>query len=404
MHLSINKHVPTTFLDRKLLSYFFIADDLSINDMNSGDDEDNEDDGKPPIKLEENGIVAEEEKEKAVLKESPEPRSPERVNSGHISPLGEHKLVNTIKADVSFSKPESPSPSPKMSMAYSMAHIQNADHVTTVSQVFPSHPKPVSPTIPHRQTAMPSVHEKVPKLHSLPSQSQEPPAKMPRRDMRLDESAILRHQQMRYLDLLSRLFPEQKRGVIELILKGCNGDIVQAIECILPSHERAVAQMSGMPGQSFTLPPASVDEGNRHRYQGHGSEKPVPPMSAFMPFNASPGHGQHAPGHPQHGYAMVPVPPCPPGCNCQLSQQKCPCPDCVPQSSSKGTKAEINGPKSNLADSNSPSTIATSSFSEIHVSPKDGTGKKRYNLLSLFDKFYINNCTSTLECFNQSIY
>ena len=46
----------------------------------------------------------------------------------------------------------------------------------------------------------------------------------------------------RYMNILSRLFPEQKRNVLDLILKGCGGDIVQTIETVLPSHEEAVAR------------------------------------------------------------------------------------------------------------------------------------------------------------------
>ena len=41
------------------------------------------------------------------------------------------------------------------------------------------------------------------------------------------------------IELLQRLFPEQNRHVLELILQACDGDIVQTIECILPAHERA---------------------------------------------------------------------------------------------------------------------------------------------------------------------
>ncbi|XP_031565284.1 doublesex- and mab-3-related transcription factor A2-like [Actinia tenebrosa] len=42
------------------------------------------------------------------------------------------------------------------------------------------------------------------------------------------------------LELLSRLFPTQKQSVLELILKGCPGNVLQAIECVLPSHEKAM--------------------------------------------------------------------------------------------------------------------------------------------------------------------
>lgn len=46
----------------------------------------------------------------------------------------------------------------------------------------------------------------------------------------------------RYMSILSRLFPEQKRNVLDLILKGCGGDIAQTIETVLPSHEEAIAR------------------------------------------------------------------------------------------------------------------------------------------------------------------
>ena len=49
------------------------------------------------------------------------------------------------------------------------------------------------------------------------------------------------------IDLLQRLFPEQNRHVLELILQACDGDIVQTIECILPAHERARRSSKGQP-------------------------------------------------------------------------------------------------------------------------------------------------------------
>ena len=344
---------------------FAFLDDMIINEDDEDDDDDDDDDdigdgSKPALKYEDNPVDLSPVDEKTKLprpssKTSQGARSPDdNIDS---SPLSDKKPTNIVKS-------ETPSSSPKSSTTFSM--VQNNDSIP--SQVLGAK-LPISPSVQQPPVSVvATTHEKI---HTIPPQTQEPPAKMPRRDLRLDESAIARHQQMRYLELLSRLFPEQKRGVIELILKGCNGDIVQAIECILPSHERAVAQMSVMPGQSFTLPPAAVEESNRQRF--NTSEKHNVPMSAFMPFSTHHGQPQHTTGHSQHGYSMVSLPPCPPGCTCQMSQ-KCPCPDCVPSSASKMPhlkKHDVNGPQ----DVHSPSSVVTTSFSDIGVSPKEALGK-----------------------------
>ena len=80
----------------------------------------------------------------------------------------------------------------------------------------------------------------------------------------------------RFMNLLTRLFPEQKRNVLELILKGCGGDVIQTIETVLPSHEEALAR-----GQMLT----SVQRG---LFLG-----PPPPSSysAFTPLSPTIPHG-----------------------------------------------------------------------------------------------------------------
>ena len=328
------------------------------DEEDEGDDDVIADESKPALKYDESRAadlspVDEKEKlQRTLSKTSCGTRSPD--NDIESSPLSDKKPTNLVKC-------ETPSSSPKSVTTYSMVQNNEPAPIQALGTKIP-----ISPTMqqPPVSVAMPT-HDKI---NTIPSQSQEPPAKIPRREMRLDESAIARHQQMRYLELLSRLFPEQKRGVIELILKGCNGDIVQAIECILPSHERAVAQMSVMPGQSFTLPPAAVEESSRQRF--NASEKHSVPMSAFMPFNTH--HGQHTTGH-SHGYSMVSIPPCPPGCTCQMSQ-KCQCPECVQSNASKMPhlkKHDVNGPQ----DVHSPSSIVTTSFSDIGISPKEALGE-----------------------------
>ena len=45
-----------------------------------------------------------------------------------------------------------------------------------------------------------------------------------------------------HLDILQRVFPYQKRSVLELVLQGCGGDIVKAIEHFLSAQDKLVAQ------------------------------------------------------------------------------------------------------------------------------------------------------------------
>lgn len=60
------------------------------------------------------------------------------------------------------------------------------------------------------------------------------------------EGSLIMVDYNRHMDILTRLFPEQKRNVLELVLRGCGGDFAQAIECILPSHEEAILRGKGM--------------------------------------------------------------------------------------------------------------------------------------------------------------
>ena len=91
------------------------------------------------------------------------------------------------------------------------------------------------------------------------------------------------------MELLLRLFPSQKRSVLELILKGCHGNVLQAIECILPSHEKAVAAQRGLEPPILHYPPQI---------------NPYPSMHpALFPHQPRPGYqGTFNPGpHPLYG-------------------------------------------------------------------------------------------------------
>lgn len=81
----------------------------------------------------------------------------------------------------------------------------------------------------------------------------------------LGESALKRRKPPRPVEVLSKVFPSHKETVLELVLKGCSGDIVQAIECILagkshsidfpeaiPSRLPSVTLSSSFPSMPFT--------------------------------------------------------------------------------------------------------------------------------------------------------
>lgn len=56
----------------------------------------------------------------------------------------------------------------------------------------------------------------------------------------LGESTLKRRKPPRPVEVLSKVFPSHKENVLELVLKGCSGDVVQAIECILAGKSHSM--------------------------------------------------------------------------------------------------------------------------------------------------------------------
>ena len=82
----------------------------------------------------------------------------------------------------------------------------------------------------------------------------------------------------RYMDILIRLFPGQKRDILEVVLRSCDGDFAQAIECILANNEDTLPK-----GQSMYRSPTFHPLPSSLSFIQNG----IPPFSS-PPFPAIP--------------------------------------------------------------------------------------------------------------------
>lgn len=83
----------------------------------------------------------------------------------------------------------------------------------------------------------------------------------------------------RYMDILTRLFPGQKRDALEEVLRGCGGDFALAIECILAQHGENLTKGQTMYRPSFHPIPSPISFIGRN----------IPPFQP-PPFPAIPLH------------------------------------------------------------------------------------------------------------------
>ncbi|NWH75197.1 DMTA2 factor, partial [Piaya cayana] len=104
------------------------------------------------------------------------------------------------------------------------------------------------------------------------------------------------------LDILTRVFPAHKRGVLELVLQGCGGDVVQAIEQILNNRgpDKGPEEAWARDGASPALPPAPAAH---HRPLIAGAVAPaigaLGSRSAFSPLQPNAAHfGAEAGAYP----------------------------------------------------------------------------------------------------------
>ncbi|XP_015276105.1 PREDICTED: doublesex- and mab-3-related transcription factor A2 [Gekko japonicus] len=108
-------------------------------------------------------------------------------------------------------------------------------------------------------------------------------------------------QQRTPLDILTRVFPAHKRSVLELVLAGCGGDVVQAIEQILNNHgadkasDESWPRAAGdAPGTLGSLQSSPAGAASHHRPLLAGAMTPaigaLGSRSAFSPLQPNATH------------------------------------------------------------------------------------------------------------------
>ena len=136
-------------------------------------------------------------------------------------------------------------------------------------------------------SASPRVEQTKTSRPNSPTSKDSPPAKRLKDDKpegnNTHPSAIptaFRPGRLTNIEILERIFPFQKRTVLELVLQGCNGDLVKAIEHFLSAQDTLLAQqqinLGGLPAGPAARSGAPT-ENSFHPY-----------LTAFSPFRQPP--------------------------------------------------------------------------------------------------------------------
>lgn len=157
-------------------------------------------------------------------RESPDSPQPNHINAGHPSNHG-HVATNHVPNSVNIPQRGVIYHFPACTSNVPCVRMHKAAAMNSLRMNHTSHN---GGFYPHLGLPMPTPAG----LPTLPPPSVHPPSPL---------------SPVKSIELLQRLFPEQNRHVLELILQACDGDIVQTIECILPTHERSRRGPKGQP-------------------------------------------------------------------------------------------------------------------------------------------------------------